>query len=182
MDRRWISGGLAALLVAVCSSAEARPPYNNHVPNGGEFECEACHTEAPWLNSFGWDVGFTMPLGNIDWSQLWYLDSDADGQTNGFELGDPCGEWVRNGEDPAREENLSDPSDPLSVVPDEIVPPECPDPGDDDDSAADDDDDDSTEPEPEPEPCGYSLAGAGSATPAALGLLLFAAALRRRRC
>ncbi len=35
-----------------------------------------------------------MSAGNgVDWSALYDLDSDGDGQSNGEELGDPCGEW-----------------------------------------------------------------------------------------
>jgi len=180
VSRCITAGGLALLLALPWAVAEARPPYNNHVPNGGEYECEACHTEAPWLNSFGWDVGFTFPLGSVDWSLLWYLDSDGDGQTNGFELGDPCGNWSRGGDDPEREEDLANPSDPLSVVPDTVDPPECPDPGDDDDSAVGDDDDDDSATEPEPEPCGYSLAPGGGFGP--LALLVLLGAVWRRRC
>ena len=176
--RRGLTLSLAALLVLPCATAEARTRYNNHIPNGDEFECEACHTEAPWLTPFGWDVGFTLPLGEVDWSLIWYLDSDGDGQSNGFELGDPCGEWSRGGDDPERSEDLSHPSDPESVVPDTIVPPDCPAPADDDDSAAGDDDDSAAE---APEPCGYSLAGTRAAPSAAL-LLLLGAIWRRRRC
>lgn len=168
---------LAGLLAGV-PAASARTTYTNHIPNGGEFGCDVCHFEEPWLDPFGVDVGLTFPLGNVDWAYLWWMDSDGDGQSNGFELGDPCGEWARGGDDPARTDDLSQPSDPLSMVPDTVVPPDCPAPADDDDSAAGDDDDSAAE---EPVPCGYSLASSRAAPSLAL-LLLFAAILRRRRC
>ncbi len=168
---------LTFLTAVSVSSAEARTRYNNHLPNGDEFECEACHTEAPLQNDFGWDVGFTLPLGEVDWSLVWHLDSDGDGQSNGFELGDACGEWARNGGDPGRLEDLANPGDPLSVVPDTVPVPDCPAPGDDDDSATADDDDSA---EPEPESCGYSVAAAAPSTP--LALLILAIVAWRRRC
>ncbi len=176
----WLRGAMVFVVLAGVgvppAPAQARTSYTTHIPNGAEFGCAVCHDQEPLLNSFGWDTGLTLPMGRVEWSMLWSLDSDGDGQTNGFELGDPCGNWARGGEDPEREDDLSDPADPASTVPPEIPEPECPS-ADDDDSAVVDDDDSS---EPEPEACGYSLAAAAGQSPtglalgvALLGLMLF---------
>jgi len=170
-----------ATLFAVVPNAPARTTYTNHIPNGGEFGCDICHLEEPWLDPFGVDVGLTVPLGNVDWELVWSLDSDGDGQSNGFELGDPCGDWARNGPDPERDNDLSDPSDPEDVVPDDVPVPDCG-VGDDDDSATGDDDDSGGG--GDPEPCGYSLAGgerAGLAAGFGACLLLLLAVQRRSR-
>jgi hypothetical protein len=149
---------------------QARTSYTTHIPNGAEFGCGICHDQEPLLNNFGWDTGLTLPMGRVEWSLIWNLDSDGDGQTNGFELGDPCGNWVRGGEDPEREDDLSDPSLADAMVPSEIPEPECPS-ADDDDSAIVDDDDSA---EPEPEACGYSLAAATGQSPMGLVFGVFA--------
>jgi hypothetical protein len=170
---------LAGLLLAP-TAAQGRTTYTNHIPNGGEFGCDVCHLEEPWLDPFGVDVGLTFPLGNVDWALVWPLDSDGDGQSNGFELGDPCGDWARGGPDPERENDLADPSDPDSLVPDDVPPPDCGPVADDDDSAVDDDDDSAAP--PLPEPCGYSVvAGRPSALGAALAFGLLALGLASRR-
>ena len=173
-----------ASLLAATPDAWARTTYTNHIPNGGEFGCDICHLEEPWLDPFGVDVGLTIPLGSVEWALVWALDSDGDGQSNGFELGDPCGQWARNGDDPERGNDLADPSDPSDVVPDDVPVPDCGSVGDDDDSSAtDDDDDDSGAPTPV-EQCGYSLAGRGAGgwgAGLALAILVGLLGLRRAR-
>jgi len=165
----------AAVVLGAPSPATARGIYMPMIPNGEEFGCDTCHTQLPWLTPFGIEVGRTHPRGQVDWQKLYFLDTDGDGQTNGFELGDPCGDWVIDGPDPARVERLSHPGYADSMVSPKIPVPDCPEPGDDDDSA---------EP-PVVEGCGYSLAAA-DAPARAPGLLLVLAlasglALRRGR-
>ena len=68
--------------------------------------------------AFGNDVRSTLSGGLPDWSALYALDSDGDGQSNGEELGDPCGDWTF-GDTPARQTDISAPgdSDDLSADP-----------------------------------------------------------------
>ncbi len=174
--------GAAVLLVSLVAcapgSAVARNAYMDHIPNGEEFGCDTCHLQLPWLNAFGQDVGRTFPLGTVQWAKVYALDSDGDGQSNGFELGDPCGEWVIGDLDADRAENLSAPSLAESVVSDKALADDCPEPaGDDDDSAVVPDGGDQ---------CGYSLALAshpveGHSMLLALALISWSSRRSRRR-
>ncbi len=146
---------LLALLPA--APAEARNLFSTEIPNGATHDCGACHIDidrALNLTWFGVDVALTYddyvnpkPI----WPAVYALDSDDDGQTNGEELGDPCGEWTY-GQDAAFEET-SNPGDDLSVL-EELPVYECADISDDDDSAGEDE---------APASCVYSLAGDVSA-------------------
>lgn len=92
------------------ASAEARGFRVGQVPNGFEIGCTTCHQGfggGP-LSSFGRDVEETLVNGDVDWQAICNLDSDADGFTNGEELGDPgCG-W--NEGDPSPSDDF--PSNP----------------------------------------------------------------------
>lgn len=103
--------------------AMARTTSLADIPNGQEADCTACHGELPALNWFGTDALLTYEDGRTSWANLFALDSDLDGQTNGMELGDPCGVWTK-GDTPWSTE-ISDPSDGESLLagPDS---PECP--------------------------------------------------------
>lgn len=96
------------------SQAEARPGRVSQVPNN-EFSCGLCHAGGGTgpRNDFGLDVEGTMtepgPAGQVQWSEIFNLDSDGDGCTNGQELGDPNGEWKIG--DPNPDGTISDPSD-----------------------------------------------------------------------
>jgi hypothetical protein len=84
--RNWTHRSLSAALVAtglatLSGVAAAEGTYCGSTPNGGG--CDTCHTTPPQLNDFGADMGGGEP----DWSVLWNLDSDADGQANGEEPG-----------------------------------------------------------------------------------------------
>lgn len=65
-------------------------------PDGDRFSCLTCHVSAGGggpRNAFGRDVEkFVSPGGNQPfWNQVFALDSDGDGATNGRELGDADG-------------------------------------------------------------------------------------------
>jgi uncharacterized protein (TIGR03382 family) len=87
---------LAAAVVALASSASARPEYVGGAPN---VECASCHVNPAGggaRNAFGQDVEAAMPFTGPDtntWTALFCVDSDGDGRTNGEELGDACGVW-----------------------------------------------------------------------------------------
>ncbi|MFZ9886091.1 MAG: thrombospondin type 3 repeat-containing protein [Myxococcota bacterium] len=102
------------------SAATAYPGYVYYLPNANVNSCLTCHTTAgggarnafgtAWVtarnnaydaDNFGYDY-------DVAWSQLWSLDSDGDGQSNGQELGDPCGLWTE-GTTPARTNDISRP-------------------------------------------------------------------------
>jgi hypothetical protein len=57
----------------------------------------------PQVNKFGWNATFCC------------LDADKDGQTNGFELGDPCCVWTANAT-PAFTTDISHPGIPSSTT------------------------------------------------------------------
>ncbi len=162
-----------ALLVGGASSANARGEYVSELPNAPNG-CNTCHTNGGGSprNDFGLDAEDNIVGGAVDWSALFSLDSDGDGQTNGQELGDPCGTWTDG--DAPRTTDLSDPADSGDTSADPDTP-SC----------------DGGEPEgtPEGEPEGGADAGCGGANatndgpPAALAVLGVAIAmvLRRRR-
>lgn len=100
------------------STAKGEEFFVERIPNGmnadfvGSRPCQLCHERAQGggdLNAFG--LAFDGPRL---WRLIYHLDSDRDGQTNGFELGDPNGTWVR-GQTPDRTEHLSFPGDPNSL-------------------------------------------------------------------
>lgn len=65
-------------------------------PDGDRFSCMTCHTRSTGgpRNAFGLDVAqFVTPGGRQEfWAQVFDLDSDGDGFTNGQELGDADGD------------------------------------------------------------------------------------------
>ncbi len=101
---------LPALMVVTLAgtTAHAWPSFNNHLPNaeaaGG---CDLCHG-GDELTVFGAQAKLVQVNG-VSWSRLFCQDADGDGQTNGQELGDPCGHW-RRGEAPPRTDDLSSPN------------------------------------------------------------------------
>ena len=86
-------------------------PHGVTIFPGHSTVCQTCHTtpnnNSVITNPFGYDVVRTlMGISNPpnvyyplrpDWKRLYLLDSDADGFTNGEELGDPNGIW-KNGD------------------------------------------------------------------------------------
>jgi len=129
---------VALAVVLPAPTASARSAFSADVPNGLVHDCAACHVDiniALNVTWFGADIALTYddyvnprPV----WAEVYFLDSDEDGQTNGEELGDPCGLWVWGDDAPADE--ASNPGDAASVL-DEVVPYDCGEPADDDDSA-----------------------------------------------
>lgn len=134
----------AALVVvlSMCAAVDARATslMQAEIPNVPNA-CNTCHADGGGsdLNAFGLDVWVTRDraIGApvvVRWSQIWNVDSDGDGQTNGMELGDPCGVWIV-GDVAPRVDDVSEPSDessssidPLSGCPDGESPPEEADP------------------------------------------------------
>jgi len=119
--------GVLVAGVAWSAPARAKNTYPPLIPNGDVNECDNCHIDINESRTFTWfgaDVLLTADswLDPIpDWSRVWMLDSDRDGQTNGAELGDPCGEWEK-GDTPSYED-VSLPGDELSMLeapPDDI--------------------------------------------------------------
>jgi hypothetical protein len=113
---------LAAGALLVPSLAAASPSFMNFIPNGTAIGCAGCHTNQPATNRFGDDVRARLVGGNPSWPMLWMLDSDGDGQTNGQELGDPCGVW-RSGQPAPRTTNISNPGGAGSMTPTPNEPP-----------------------------------------------------------
>ena len=119
---RWslVAFVVATVLVLLSPSmARAYPTFNNHLPNveaaGG---CDLCHGGSG-LTAFG-EQSRAVQVNGVSWSRLFCQDADGDGQTNGQELGDPCGLWRRGAEAP-RTGDLSDPNDEASSATDPDV-------------------------------------------------------------
>jgi MYXO-CTERM domain-containing protein len=97
----------ASLLVGICLAAvsvSARSFRVQQIPNGNNFTCDSCHDKQSLLEEdltpFGVDVNQRLSGGDVVWSDLWDLDSDGDGFSNGLELGDPDGNWRTGQPDP----------------------------------------------------------------------------------
>jgi len=97
------------LLMLASVPAYARDFRVDDIPNGGRFDCTSCHVGSQGGGDFtpfgSAAIGALTGSGNVeqqhvDWSQLYDLDSDRDGFTNGEELGDPDGTWIRGDPDP----------------------------------------------------------------------------------
>lgn len=108
-----LPGAALTLGLGFSPAASAYSQFIQQIPNGAQNRCATCHTNPSggtgW-NDFGEDVREQRNGSDIDWSALWLLDSDGDGQTNGQELGDPCGTWEAGGT-PARTTDISKPGD-----------------------------------------------------------------------
>ena len=103
------SGFLLVLAsLAFTTAASARPFRVNDIPNGSKYGCLNCHgdTKASYNTDFGGDARLYLfgaaPIQeqNVDWAPLCGIDSDRDGWTNGFELGDPDCVWKKGDPNP----------------------------------------------------------------------------------
>ena len=89
------------LVVSIPMLVSARTSRLQQIPNN-KFGCGACHTNAAGggaRNAFGKQVGANLTDApapaqqEVQWSEIYDMDADGDGFTNGQELGDPMGEW-----------------------------------------------------------------------------------------
>jgi hypothetical protein len=117
---------LATLLgaIALSSNAHAKAEYVTYLPNGGVHTCENCHPGGNTLaiNLFGQEASNQVGKPITEWwPALVDSDSDGDGQTNGQEMGDPCGDWLI-GLDPPRTTDISNPGDAADVSADPDSP------------------------------------------------------------
>ena len=136
----WSRALLCAACVFVVDGAHATSVMQSEIPNV-PMACNTCHSDGggSLLNAFGLDAWATRDKSAdapvvVRWDEIWNIDSDGDGQTNGMELGDPCGEW-QSGLAAPRIVDISDPSDessstddPLSGCSEGNEPPENADP------------------------------------------------------
>ena len=96
-----LCAGLGLLTVGTLSTeAQARSTRVGQIPNAPN-SCGTCHvgTEYTMRNAFGQDVeanlvGTPIESADVAWMVICDLDSDADGESNGVELGDPCCAWT----------------------------------------------------------------------------------------
>ena len=96
------------LTLAFAADAQAYSSYMSRIPNTPN-SCNTCHSYGGGSprNAFG----LAFDSNGLVWTDaLANADSDSDGQSNGEELGDPCGIWSQ-GETPARSNDLSKPGD-----------------------------------------------------------------------
>jgi hypothetical protein len=109
--------GLGLALCLSAGSAAAWPGFEKGIPNGTTENCVYCHVAPAGgdRNSFG--LRYDGNPSGTDVSGLWpgfaNGNDDGDDETNGQELGDPCGRWTL-GAVPEHLEN-SNPGDPMSV-------------------------------------------------------------------
>jgi hypothetical protein len=87
--------------------------WQNNIPNGDVYSCENCHVAGSNArNNFGEDYA----SHNHAWgASLASLDSDDDGYTNGEELQDPDGTWVKGQPQPGDPALVSNPGDATSI-------------------------------------------------------------------
>lgn len=107
-----IIGGICAL-VALSTPKEgmARKEYKETIPNSKVYGCKTCHGKSfkkEELNSFGTDYMNSSSTWN---DVLAKKDSDADGKTNGWELGDEEGTWKKGDKDPEPGRQIYNPGD-----------------------------------------------------------------------
>jgi hypothetical protein len=113
----FLSMSAGVLVLGFSATAAAFSTYPAQIPNGLTNRCSNCHLNPGGggaKNSFGEDADANQSGTQVNWAALCPLDSDADGQTNGFELGDPACVWTA-GANAARTTDISRPGDPAST-------------------------------------------------------------------
>ena len=116
--------GLLLGALSIAAPASARPAFLSSIPNAHHQECATCHIstsqDTPAWNAFGLDVLGSLVDGAPNWPAIAALDSDCDGQTNGEELGDPCGAFRTGDPTAPRLDGLGAPGDSsvLATTPD----------------------------------------------------------------
>lgn len=130
LGRRTIGVTLAMGLSLVSVDAMAKAIFKPAIPNAAVNDCDTCHIpDDPddARNLFGQEVQILVDAATpLDqwWDQLKELDSDADGQSNAEELGDPCLEWTM-AVPAGRTFDISNPGDAQSLS---LSPDVCEDP------------------------------------------------------
>lgn len=108
----FIAGGIGALLaLAAPKEGVAYGKYKGTIPNGKAYSCKTCHgksNKTEDLNPFGKDY---LANKNMWDSVLAKKDSDGDGKTNGWELGDEEGTWKKGDKDPDPGRTVYNPGD-----------------------------------------------------------------------
>ena len=114
-----------AVVVLFSTNVQARQQYKSDIPaNRTVFgECNVCHADIAVnraRNEFGQRAQSFSDGSSVSWTgsvyrglQLFEHDTDGDGYTNGYELGDPNGTWDASQPFPAADitYNPSDPND-----------------------------------------------------------------------
>ena len=100
-----------AATLAPAAPVEAREARSEQVPNAQKLDCGLCHVDSAGggvRNSFGMQIEAMgldgegpIETQEVVWANIYALDADGDGFTNGYELGDPDGAWVPTDGDPA---------------------------------------------------------------------------------
>ena len=127
----WRKCSLIALAATfVVQWVEARPHRVHLIPNGPVNRCGTCHVNpngGGTRNPFGQMVEASFLEGDeydndiVLWGpELANMDADGDGFTNGEELGDPQGIWVRGDDHPGDPEAVTLPGIPASHPPEEV--------------------------------------------------------------
>jgi hypothetical protein len=119
-----ILSSLSFLFTTFFSETFARSKRVNQIPNGSVFSCRTCHLSPSGgsRNLFGQEIEDNFltaagSAGDVDWgSALAIIDSDNDGDSNGFELQDPDGSWMVGQGDPGNSADVTNPGDASSTA------------------------------------------------------------------
>jgi len=110
---QWMFAVIFSLVLGF-SQAWGYSGWENTIPNGDVFGCENCHTPNMSAKTpFGTDY---KNYGKVWSSTLATLDSDGDTYTNGEELQDPDGTWVKGQPQPGDPALVSNPGDSDSIL------------------------------------------------------------------
>ncbi|MFH1637381.1 MAG: hypothetical protein ABIB71_03080 [Candidatus Woesearchaeota archaeon] len=107
------AGGLCLLLgLTAATGGRAKPTCIKDIPNGKAYSCKTCHNSGGYkadnLNLFGAD----FKANEMKWGgALAKKDSDGDGKSNGWELGDENGTWKNGDSNPYQDRDIYNPGD-----------------------------------------------------------------------